>query len=126
MLSGRTVLVVETQYIVALDLAHSLEALGAGNVIIAQDAQEAQATSAQWLAASLCIVELERERGDQIALVGDLMRMGLPVIGLTTDRDLETSLAWLALASMVHKPVQSDRLIEAIARVTVEASGQNE
>ena len=126
MLLGRAILVVEAQYIVALDIEAMLEGLGAARVIIAQDAAHAAIIAADWEDCTLAIVELERERPDQIALAGALARRGIPVIGLTTDRDLPQALAWISNTPIVLKPVQSDHLIEALTRIIAEASSQNE
>lgn len=126
MLSGRTVLIVEGQFIVALDIEATLENLGAARIIIAQDAAHSAMISADWADCSLAIVELERERADQIALAGDLARRGITVVGITTDRDLPRTLGWLAAMPVVAKPVQSDHLIDAIARAIALQTTQNE
>ena len=126
MLSSRTILIVEAQYIVALDIEATLYCLGAERVVIAQDAVHAAIIAEQWADCTLAIVELERERPDQIALAGDLVRRGIAVIGLTTDHDLPKTHGWISSTPIVLKPVQANHLIDAVARAIAESADQNE
>lgn len=115
MLFGRTVLIVEAQYLIALDLQHTLEDLVPGNVIIAQDAQHARQK-----ALSMCeiaIVEIETNLADNIALVGELLRQGVPVVALTADSDLQQNLNWFADTPILLKPAPADRVLAAIGEL---------
>jgi len=126
MLASRTILIVEAQYIVALDVEATLGSLGAEHVVIAQDPAHAALVADQWADCTLAIVEIEREKPDQIALAGDLVRRGIAVIGLTTDTELPRTHAWISSTPIVLKPVQSNHLIAAVARAMSERPAQNE
>lgn len=117
MLAGRTVLIVEAQYLIALDLQNSLEDLAAGEVVIAQDPAHAQDLAGQWTSCTLAIIEVERDLSEHIALAGALLRSGIPVIGLTADPDLRRHINWLADTPILLKPVPSEIVTAAIAAV---------
>lgn len=117
MLAGRTVLIVEAQYLIALDLQNSLEDLAAGKVVIAQDPAHAQDLAGQWAGCTLAVIEVERDLSEHIALIGALLRSGIPVIGLTADPDLRQHLKWLADTPILLKPVPSEIVTAAIAAV---------
>lgn len=123
MLSGHTVLIVEAQYLIALDLQNTLDPLGPGKVIIAQNPGHAKDIAADWLDCRLAIIEVERELPEHIALVGELLRKGIPVIGLTADSDLQQHLNWFAGTPILLKPAPSER---TLALVTGLFSAQKE
>jgi len=115
MLFGRTVLIVEAQYLIALDLQHTLEDLAPGNVIIAQNAQDARQKAAS--TCEVAIVEVETNLSDNIALVGELLRQGVPVIALTADSDLQQNLNWFSDTPILLKPAPADRVLAAIGEL---------
>lgn len=115
MLSGRTVLIVEAQYLIAMDLQNTLDDLAAGKVIIAQDPVHARELAPDWSDCGLAIVEVERELPEHIAFIGELLREGVPVIGLTADSELEKHLNWLSGTPILLKPAPSERMLALIS-----------
>lgn len=115
MLSGRTVLIVEAQYLIALDLQNTLDQLGPGKVVIAQNATHARELSEEWQTCGLAIVEVERNLPEQIAFARELARSGIPVIGLTADSDLQQHLNWSARMPILLKPASTERTLELVA-----------
>lgn len=111
MLSGRTVLIVEAQYLIALDLQDSLDHLAPGKVVIAQDPGHAHELAGDWLDCGLAIIEAERELPGHIALVGELLRRGVPVIGLTADPELGRHVDWFAGTPTLLKPASSQSIL---------------
>lgn len=120
MLSGQTALIVEAQYLIALDLQITLEDLGAGKVVIAQDPAHAREMAQDWLDCSLAIVEVERELRDHIALVGQLLRRNIRVVGLTADSDLPRHLSWFPTTPILLKPASSESVISTLSALFVD------
>ena len=116
MLGGRTVLVVETEFIIALGVQSVLEALGADGVVVAGSAADAHASAAAWSGAALAIVELEANRPDLIELARQIAQSGIPVLGITADVALSSGLPELPGTPVVVKPVPDEALTEAIRR----------
>ncbi len=116
MLGGRTVLVVETEYIIALGVQSVLEALGAGTVVVANSAEDAYATAATWSGAVLAIVELEVNRPDLTELARQIAQSGISVLGITADVSLSFGVPELPGTPIVVKPVPDEDLAEAIRR----------
>jgi hypothetical protein len=117
MLSGRTVLIIEAQYLIALDLQNTLDPLGLGKVVIAQNPSHAREVTDDWEDIGLAIVEVERELPEHIALIGDLLRRGVPVIGLTADSHLELHLNWFAGTPVLLKPSPSEHTLTLVAQL---------
>ena len=116
MLSGRTVLIVEAQYLIALDLQNTLDALDPEKVVIAQNPGHARELAEDWANCALAIVEVERELPEHIALVGELQRKGVPVIGLTADVDLQRHLNFTGTPILL-KPTPSEHTLALIAEL---------
>ena len=116
MLGGRTVLVVETEYIIALGVQSVLEALGASSVVVANSAADANAFATAWSGAALAIVELEANRPDLVELARQIAQSGIPVLGITADVGLAYGVPELPGTPVVVKPVPDEDLAEAIRR----------
>jgi len=117
MLCGQTALIVEAQYLIALDMGHTLEHSAACRVVIAQDADHALELSSDWTDCGLAIVELEQKLPRQIAFVGELMRRNIPVIAITADADLPGKLSWFPTIPVLVKPISTDSITAAVAAV---------
>lgn len=115
MLSGHTVLIVEAQYLIALDLQNTLDPLHPGKVIIAHNPAHAKDLTADWRDCRLAIIEVERELPEHISLVGELLRKGIPVIGLTADSNLQQHLNWFAGTPLLLKPAPSEHTLALVA-----------
>ena len=124
MLSGQTALIVEAQYLIALDLQITLEDIGVGKVVIAQNPAHAHEMAQDWLDCGLAIVEVERELPEHVALVGELLRRNIRVIGLTADSDLPQHLSWLATTPILLKPASSESVLKTLSDLF--AAAQNE
>jgi CheY-like chemotaxis protein len=116
MLGGRTVLVVETEFIIALGVQSVLEALGASAVVVANSAADAHASAADWFGAALAIVELEANRPDLVELARQIAQSGIPVLGISADISLSFGVPELPGTPVVVKPVPDEDLAEAIRR----------
>lgn len=112
MLAGRTILIVDAEYLIALDIEQRLEGLGAGRAIIATSAASAMEHAAEWAGCALAIVEVEETLPGSIALVQTIRLAGTPVIGITADSRLSDGMARLAGVPILLKPLEENTLIQ--------------
>jgi len=116
-LAGRTVLVIETEFIIALAIQSLLESVDAASVLVANSPGEADSMAASWADAALAIVELEADRPDLLDLARRLSEAGIPVLGLSADPQLAASgVPELPGTPVVLKPIPDAELMAAIAR----------
>lgn len=112
MLGGHPVLVVETEFIIALDLGARLQEMGAGQIVLASDAASARDQHPAWSGAVLALVEAHEKRPDLLDLVRDIEAAGIPVILVTTDADLALT---PGRRPVLVKPVAGEALDMAVA-----------
>jgi CheY-like chemotaxis protein len=114
MLAGQTVLVVETEIIIAIGTKEVVEALGASSVILARDAAEAQARTPEWSTAVLAVIELEVARPELIELARQVSQSGIRVLGISADTRLAFGVPELPGTPIVIKPIPDEDLARAI------------
>lgn len=114
MLTSRTVLVVETEFIIALGIQGVLESMGASQVIVTTSAAEALALSPSWKSSALAIVELESTKPDMIELARRISQSGIPVLGLSADMRLAFGVPELPGTPVILKPIPDEELATAI------------
>ncbi|KKB80249.1 hypothetical protein VW35_07515 [Devosia soli] len=114
MLAGRPALIVEAHYLIALDIENLLAEFSPGQVTIAKNAAQARSIEPEWRGCALAIIEVENDLPEQIALIGELIRLGIAVIAVTADTDLPRSLNWLAGTPVLVKPMQTPDFIRAV------------
>ncbi len=111
MLTGRTVLIVETEIIISLSMQAVLHGLGATNFVVLTSPAAFDPKLYPWDSLSLAIIEVEANRPGQ----GDLAlaaRAGIAVIGLTADGQFRMPV--LPDMPLVVKPVPDDILAETV------------
>ena len=114
MLSGRTVLVVEEEFLIALDLQRMLEAQAAGPALFARSWNEAAALRDRWEELGLAIVEFRTGETQAIELAADLRSAGVPVVICTSDAAQRRGLPALPGVPVVTKPILETDLARAI------------
>lgn len=113
MLSGATVLVVEDEYFIALEVQVILEAAGAGLVAIARDTAEALHHSTSGV--DLALVSIGPGGNAAIELCNALIAQGVAVVALASDRNYQYGVPGLPDASVVLKPFSDHELVTAAA-----------
>ena len=113
MLVGQTILIVETEFLIALDIQRCLETLGASQTVFARDVMEALDAAPRWPSFSLALVEVHRERDEDIALLLGLQQAGVRLVLLTTDVQLRHGLPGFAAPTIVMPFLEED-LVSAI------------
>ena len=114
MLTGRPVLVVETEFIIALGIQSVLETLGADLIVLSNSAADASASASSWAKAALAIVELEANRADLVELARQISQSGIPVLGISADPRLSFGVPELPGTPVIIKPVPDEDLARAI------------
>lgn len=114
MLNGRTVLVLETEFIIALGIQSALQAMGATQVVLARSPDEANQHRSEWTAAALAIVEIETDKPELIAFAQQLAHNGVAVIGISADDLRAQGVPGLPDTPILLKPLPDADLAEAI------------
>jgi CheY-like chemotaxis protein len=114
MLNGRTALVVEEEFLIALDIQRMLETLGVEQTLFARTAEEAEQLRATWPALGLAIVEVRSHGTAAHRLVDDLRRDGIPTVLTTADVALGKSAPAFPDLAVVPKPLPEEALASAI------------
>ena len=114
MLTGQTVLIVETEFLIALDIQRVLEFLGAGQTVFARNTIEALDAAARWPGFGLALVEIHHERDDDLALLQGLKEAGVPLVLLSADIALRHGSTSFPGIPIVMKPFLEEELASAI------------
>ncbi|WEK05076.1 MAG: hypothetical protein P0Y65_02145 [Candidatus Devosia phytovorans] len=112
MLTGQKVLIVEAEFLIAIDLQRMLEALGAQQVLLAATAREARSFAPDWPNLALAIVDRRIDDSDIGALVLELHGKGIPLVQTTSSSTLRLS---PENSAILVKPVPEDALTSAIS-----------
>ncbi|MGB3339529.1 MAG: hypothetical protein WBA73_20310 [Devosia sp.] len=115
MLNGRTALIVEEEFLIALDLQRMLENEGAGHTLFARSAIEAEQLHAYWPDLAVAIIEVRRHDTAVRQLIESLRTAAIPVVLITSDVAVhrDPGLGQTDLA-VVIKPVPEDAMAKAI------------
>ncbi|MBJ3783260.1 hypothetical protein [Devosia sediminis] len=112
--AGRTVLIVETEFIIGLGISSVLETRFAAHPVVCRSASEAFDRAAEWSSASLAVIELESNRPDLIELARSISQSGIRVLGLSADSRLASGVPGLPGTPILIKPVPDDTIEAAI------------
>lgn len=111
MLNGRPVLIVEEEFLIALDLQRMLEGLGCGQTLLARNAQEADLLRAQWPDLALAVIEQRLDDPQTQTLPQNLAAAGVALVLTTGDFSLRSA---AFAAPLVVKPVPEEALASAV------------
>lgn len=115
MLNGLPVLIVEAEFLIALDTQRMLEQHGAGQTLFARNVEEARQLRTRWPDLALAVVEVHFESSSALQLHAELAAAGIPVVLTTGDVNLSRMLTGSA-PPVVVKPVPEFGLASAIAQ----------
>lgn len=125
MFSGQTVLVVEEEFLIALDIQRVLEDHDVGQCVFARSAAEALALRDRWTDYSLAIVDLQADHGDGLALLEGLRAAGIALVVTTADLSLRSRLPGVPDTQILIKPFPEAELISAVREALIKIP-QNE
>lgn len=113
-LAGRRALVVEDEYVIAMDIEDMLRALGAGEIDLTGDAGQALG-HIERTPPAFAILDLKLRCGTTAAVATALRARAIPFIFVSGYGDLSALPAALRDAPLVRKPVDREMLHAAIA-----------
>jgi DNA-binding LytR/AlgR family response regulator len=113
MLDGKRILIVEDQFLIALDIQRVLEAAHAGRMIFARTVAEAQSLADRWPDFDLAVVQIARGDKDALALAGRLQAAGAAVVVTTANPALPFAGFTPPPGTLLIKPFGDDDLIAA-------------
>ncbi|MDB5536690.1 MAG: hypothetical protein JWQ65_1565 [Devosia sp.] len=114
MLTGQTVLIVESEFLIALDIQRCLEAFGAAKTVFARDTVEALDSMDRWNGFGLALVEIHQQHDDDAALLRGLEEAGVKLVLLTADTMLRRGHSEFPAAPVVMKPFLEEDLASAL------------
>lgn len=112
-----TALIVESEYIIALDIMMVLENQGISGATIARSAQHVHSLPADIRRPSLAIVEIEVDKTAEQSLVIELAKSGSRLICVSADSRIGQLLPDFADVPILIKPVPEAQLVAALQSV---------
>lgn len=116
-LAGRRALVVEDQFLIAMDIEEMLRTLGAATVDIATSISDAFA-AIERARPDFAILDLKLETETTAPIAERLRTLGIPLVFVTGYDDLRTMPAPLRGAPLIRKPVDLGTLSATLKALT--------
>ena len=113
MLNGRTVLIVEAEFLIAFDFQRMLEQLEAVT-LFARSPNEARKHEQLWPTIDLAIVELAYDLEESRPLLDLLQRAGIPIILSTADAQMRQGHPEFPGAPVIVKPMAETDVHRAV------------
>lgn len=114
MLNGRTALILEKEFLIALDQQRVLEALGVGETLFAHTTADAEQLLGRDSAIALALIEIHQDDAPAHALLTRLLDEHIPVILTTADTALLRGYAPFPHLPVLVKPVPEEEMRAAI------------
>ena len=112
MLNGRPALIVEEEFLIALDLQRMLEGLGVGQTLFARNMMEARKLRQHWPDLAVAIVEMSADGTDDRQLTAELAAAAVPLVITTGDFGLSRTVT--GVIPVIVKPIPEQSLASAI------------
>lgn len=125
MLNGQNVLIVEAEFLIALDIQRMLETLAAGQMLFARSLPEALDHQHHWHTVDLAIVELADDSDQNRTLLSQLRDAGITVILSTTDSKLHQGHPEFPDAPVIVKPMVEDDFSRAVRAALLKSARTN-
>lgn len=109
-----TALVVEEEFLIALDIQRVLETMDVTHTLFARNGEEARSNVARWPEISFAILDVRPGDPQIIAVAQDLMAASVPVILTSSDVTLRAGIPGLPDVSLIVKPLPEAELIAAV------------
>lgn len=114
MLNGRSALIVEEEFLIALDIQRMLENLHVGQTLFARSTAEAEQLRARWPDIGLAVIEIHLDDIETTRLVEALTSAGVPVVLTTADVAVRRGFSTLPDLPIVIKPMPEAIMASAI------------
>jgi DNA-binding response OmpR family regulator len=123
MLAGKRFLVVEDEFLIALDIQRILESARASATLFARSLDEAEALGEKLAGADLAIIEIGPDSDPAIRLATRLLARGIAVVFSTSDGADQEGFAGLPPLPVVVKPFAEADLLGACEKALRIAAG---
>lgn len=123
MLESKTILIVEGEVLIALDIQRNLAGVNARNIIFARSAGEVANIAGPLPAVGLAIIEIVPGDSDGPDLARRLVAGGVPCVMTSTDLQANPLLMDLEHVPVLLKPFSQTQFVAAI-RATLTATSQ--
>ena len=114
MLSGRTVLIVEAEFLIAFDIQRMLEARMIASMLFARSPLEASQHEQLWPTIDLAIVDVELDSAKILPLLLGLRQAGAALILSTTDSKMRQGHPQFPGAPVLVKPMIEEDFHRAV------------
>lgn len=114
MLTDKSILIVENEVLIALDIQRILSEHNAGEVVFARTSQEIVDQQAFWPTLGLAIIELRHHDPTGEQLARSLLAAGIACVMMSADVDLRKGVPGLSEVAMLMKPFTEEELVGAI------------
>jgi two-component system, response regulator PdtaR len=113
MLTGKRLLVVEGEFLVALDMQRILEEANASSLVFARSIVEAASLSSRFREWDLAIVELQRGSPTALLLIKELLAAGVAVVATSADPSIKRTVPGFQTVPVLNKPFGDAELLTA-------------
>lgn len=125
MLNGKSVLVLEEEFLIALDIQRILETIGAGQTLFARTLDEARAVVSKGVDIGLAVIEVRTADSPALELAKTLFDSNVAIVFSTADISLSGGLAEVPDAPVLAKPMAEADLIAAISMALLDEARKN-
>lgn len=123
MLNGRTALVVEEEFLIALDIQRMLETLGVSDTLFASSAAEAEKLRAHWPQIGIAVVEIRSRDAASLQLVDQLRQASVPTVLTTADVSVgHAAPVTFPELTVLPKPIPEEAMTSAVRQALVARS----
>ena len=112
-LHGKRILIVEAEFLIALDIQRILEAAEAGQSVFARSAEEANALRARWHEFELAIIDISQHDEAALRLAEAVREAGIALVISSSDVRYRRGAPTLPGAPVVLKPFTEADLVAA-------------
>lgn len=113
MLSGKKILIIEEEFLIALDIQRILEGAGTAKTVFARSAQEAGALEGNWSEFDLVLMEMRHDNGSDYALAETIIDQGIRLAFTSSDVGYRREAFALMDVPVVLKPFDENALLAA-------------
>jgi two-component SAPR family response regulator len=125
MLVGKRLLIVEDEFLIALDMQRILETAQASATLFARSVEEAEAQGEKLVSLDLAIIEIGPDNVPAFRLAMQLLSSGIAVVFTSSDSQHRHGFSDLPLAPVVVKPFGETDLLGACLQALEQLAEQS-
>lgn len=114
MFAGRSVLIIETEYLIGLAVQDALQGHDAAEILLTANPADVWSLRERWPELAMAVIEVELGADDLRDAAQALRAAGVPVLGISADTRLADGVADLPGVPILIKPVPDADLRRAV------------